>query len=100
MFVLSNLLVALATIIDIGLTVYILFLIVSVVVSWVAPASMHPAIVLVRRATEPVLVRIRRLMPFVYQSGIDFSPIIAFLAIMFLQRFLVPTLYQLADRLR
>ena len=100
MFVFGNLLSALATIIDVGLTVYILLLIVSVVVSWVAPASMHPAIVFVRRATGPVLEKIRRMMPFVYQSGIDFSPVIAFLAIMFLQRFLVPTLYQLADRMR
>ena len=100
MFVLGNLISALATVVDIGLTAYILCLIVSVVVSWVAPASMHPVIVFVRSVTDPVLVRIRRLIPFVHQSGIDFSPVIAFLAIMFLQRFLVPTLYQLADRLR
>jgi hypothetical protein len=43
--------------------------------------------------TEPVLYRIRRALP-VYAGGIDFSPIVVFIGIMFLQSFLVQTLRQ------
>ena len=50
-------------------------------------------------ATEPVLYRIRCLLP-LYAGGIDFSPIIVFVAIIFLQRFLVQSLYDLAQSLR
>ncbi|MCK5712241.1 MAG: YggT family protein, partial [Hyphomicrobiaceae bacterium] len=42
---------------------------------------------------------LRRKLPFVVQGGFDLSPMLAFFAIYFIQRFLVATLYQLAARL-
>jgi YggT family protein len=58
---------------------YFWTLIVSVVLSWVAPGSYSPAAVLVHQITEPLLAPCRRLLP--AMGGIDFSPIIAFLGI-------------------
>jgi len=48
--------------------------------------------------TEPVLWRVRRFLPPL--GGLDLSPLIVILAIVFLQQFLVPTLYELSMRLR
>ena len=45
--------------------------------------------------TEPVLYRIRRLLPF-DMGGIDFTPMILILVIVFLDRFMVPILYTMA----
>lgn len=100
MFVLGNMIGALAVIVDVGLRFYWMCLLAAVVISWVAPRSRHPAITFVRGITEPLLYRIRKALPFTYQSGLDFSPIIAILAIEFLRRFLVSTLLQAAGRLR
>lgn len=58
---------------------YFWTLIISVVLSWVAPGSYSPAAVLVHQITEPLLAPCRRLMP--NMGGLDLSPIIAFLGI-------------------
>jgi YggT family protein len=55
----------------------------------------NPIVRFLYEATEPVLSRIRRLLP-MSMGGIDFSPMILILAIMFLQSFLIQTLKQLA----
>jgi YggT family protein len=98
MFVLANLLSALAQIIDIAVFLYILAIFAVVVVSWFAPRSMHPIVLFLRRITEPLLGRLRRRFPILVQGGFDLSPIIAFFALYFVQKFLVRTLYQLAER--
>jgi len=98
MFVLANFFKALASILDIGLTVYMWMVIARAVVSWVNPDPYNPIIVFLRRSTDPVLLPIQRKFPF-REMGIDFSPFIALLGIIFLQKFLVNTLYQLALRL-
>jgi len=69
------------------------------IISWVNPDPYNPIVRFLYSATEPVLYRIRRLLP-LYAGGIDFSPIIVFVAIIFLQRFLVQSLYDLAQSLR
>ncbi|MEK7366425.1 MAG: YggT family protein, partial [candidate division NC10 bacterium] len=49
-------------------------------------------------STEPVLRPVRRLLPF--PGGIDFSPLVVILGLVFLQQFLVPSLLDLAWRLK
>jgi len=98
MFILSNFIKASASIIDIVLTVYMWIVVVRAVVSWVNPDPYSPIVVFLRRSTDPVLIPIRRKIPF-GGMGIDFSPLIVILGIVFLQKFLVTTLYQLALRL-
>ncbi len=99
MFVLGNLIGAIATVIDIALLLYMIALFAVVLVSWFAPRSVHPAVMFLRQITHPLLAWLRRKLPFVTQGGFDLSPMIAFFAIYFIQKFLVASLYQLAARL-
>jgi YggT family protein len=95
MFVAKNLLIALAKILDISLSVYMWILIIRAVLSWVSPDPYNPIVRGLYSITEPVLSFIRRRLPLM-AGGIDFSPMVAILAILFLQYFLVRTLYDLA----
>ena len=99
MFALRNFVAAVATVLDIVLVLYMIALFASVVISWFAPRSRHPAVVFLRRITEPVLRRIRRAMPFLVQAGFDLTPIVLFFIIHFLRRFAVATLYDAASRM-
>jgi len=97
MFVFGNLILALATVINIVLTIYLWIIIIRALISWVSPDPYNPIVRLLYRATEPVLWRVRRLLP-IGGIGIDFSPLIVILGIYFLKIFLVQTLVQLASR--
>ncbi|NCO59485.1 MAG: hypothetical protein COZ70_15080 [Deltaproteobacteria bacterium CG_4_8_14_3_um_filter_51_11] len=98
MFLFSNFIAALARVVDIALTLYMWIIIARAVISWVSPDPYNPIVRFLIRATEPVLGRIRRLIP-INLGGMDFSPIIALLAIIFLQSFLVKSLAEFAMRL-
>jgi YggT family protein len=99
MFVVANLIQAVAVVIDYVLWFYMLIVIARAVLSWVSPDPYNPIVRFLYNATEPVLWRIRRALP-LYGAGIDFSPIIVFVVILFLQQFLVRSLYDLAQTLR
>ena len=99
MFVLANLLGALALVTDYVLQIYSWIIIARVVISWVNADPYNPIVRAIYSVTEPVLYRIRRALP-VYGGGIDFSPIVVFIGIMFLQSFLVQTLRQIAFRMQ
>lgn len=100
MFALANLLSALARVIDIGLGFYLILIIVRALLSWVSPDPFNPIVRFLYNATEPVLEPIRRILPAGLRSGIDISPLLATLAVVFLKSFLVNTLAELAFRLR
>lgn len=95
MFVLGNLIVALAKIIDVVLTLYMWVIIAQALISWVNPDPYNPIVRFLYRVTEPVLAPIRRWLP-MRGMGVDFSPLIVILVIYFLQWFLVKTMIQLA----
>src|SRR3990167_4404121 len=99
MFILANLLIALAQILDYLLSAYMWIVVARAVISWVNPDPYNPIVRFLYGATEPVLYRLRRAFP-LYAGGIDFSPILVFVAIIFLQRFLIQSLYDLAGALR
>lgn len=69
------------------LDIYFWSLLVSIVSSFIAPFSEHPALVLVRQLTEPIMAPFRRLLP--SMGGLDLSPIFVFLAIQILKILLV-----------
>lgn len=100
MFVLSDLLVATAHVLDILLTILYWLILIRALISWVNPDQYNPIVQFLYKTTEPILYPIRKLLPLDLRFGIDISPIIAFLAIMFLKSFLVRTLMDLAIRLR
>jgi len=98
MFIISYFLEAVATILNIGLTIYMWIIIARAVISWVSPDPYNPIVRFLNNVTEPVLYRVRRLIP-VYFGGFDFSPILVLLAIIFIQKFLVKSLYHMAASL-
>ncbi len=95
MFVAQNFIIALAQLIDFILTAYMWVIIGRAVVSWVNADPYNPIVRFLYGATEPLLGRIRRVLP-MSMGGIDFSPMVLIMGIMFLQSFLVPTLKQVA----
>lgn len=95
MFVANNFILALAQLIDFILTAYMWIIIGRAVISWVNADPYNPIVRFLFEATEPLLSRIRRLIP-INVGGIDFSPLILIMGIMFLQSFLVPTLKHIA----
>ena len=95
MFIFANLLLVVARIADILLTLYMWVIIIAALISWVSPDPYNPIVRFLHEVTEPLLSRIRRVIP-AFAGGIDFSPMILILAIIFLQSFLVPTLKQMA----
>ncbi len=99
MFVLANFLEAFAAVVNMLLTFYMWIVVARAVISWVNPDPYNPIVRFLYSATEPLLYRIRRMLP-VYAGGIDFSPIVVFIAIIFVQRFLIQSLYDLAQSLR
>ncbi len=98
MFVLSNFIIALAKIIDIALTIYMWIIIFRALISWVNPDPYNQIVIFLYRVTEPVLGPIRRKLP-MGNWGMDFSPVIVLLIILFLKYFLIQTMIQLAQRI-
>jgi len=88
MFVLANFLIAIAKILNIGLTIYMWLIIGRAIISWVNPDPYNAIVRFLYSATEPVLYNIRRRLP-VNFGGFDFSPIIVILAIQSLLQFAV-----------
>jgi YggT family protein len=97
MFMLANLISAIAGVLGLVLTLYLYIVIARALVSWVNPDPRNPIVRFLYNATEPLLYRVRRVVP--YMGGIDFSPLVVIIGIYFLQGFLVASLMDLAYRL-
>jgi YggT family protein len=95
MFVVNNFMMAIAQLLDFLLSAYMWIIIGRAVISWVNADPYNPVVRFLYEVTEPLLSRIRKMIPF-NMGGIDFSPMILILVIMFLQSFLVKTLKQMA----
>ena len=98
MFVIGNLLGAVASVLDVVLQTLMLVIFVNAVLSWVRPDPNNPIVMFLDRVSDLVSNPIRRLFPTVL-SGIDFAPFIAMLVIWFVQMFLVNTLHSMALRM-
>jgi YggT family protein len=97
MFVIGNLLEALAIVLDYVLWAYMWVIIARALISWVNPDPWNPIVRFLERATEPVLSPLRRRLG--YGMGLDLSPVIAILIIIFLQVAVVQTLREVAVRI-
>ena len=94
----DNVVIGIARVLEIILEIYMWVIIIRALISWVNPDPYNPIVQVLTRLTEPVLKPIRKLVP-PYKVGIDFSPLIAVLIIIFLQYALIRNLYRLAARL-
>ncbi|MEN8262542.1 MAG: YggT family protein [Nitrospirota bacterium] len=98
MFIIGNLLNAIAYILNFVLTIYMYMIIASAVLSWVNPDPYNPIVRFLYSVTEPVLRPIRRRLTF--SMGIDISPLLVILAIWFFQRFVIASLFGMASRMQ
>ena len=97
MFVLGNLIGAVATVLDYVLNALAIILIVNALLSWVRPDPANPIVRFLDQISDAVCDPIRRLFPTVV-GGLDLAPMIALAAIWFLRMFAVDSLKQLAFR--
>lgn len=100
MFIASNFLFALAKVLNFLLTAFTWLIIIRALISWVSPDPYNPIVQFLYKVTEPILHSIRKLLPFTSRIGIDLSPIIAILIIIFCKSFFVQTLFDLAYKIR
>lgn len=100
MFILANILGALASILHGLIFVYTWIIIIAAVLSWVRPDPYNPIVRTLRLLTEPLQWRVRKWLPFVYVSGLDLSPLVIILVLQFVDFALVQSLADLAIRLR
>jgi YggT family protein len=98
MFIFGHFLNAIAVVLDFALVIYMWIVIARAVLSWVSPDPYNPIVRFINNVTDPVMYYIRRNLPVVY-GGIDLSPILVLLAIVFLRTFLVATLFSMARTL-
>jgi YggT family protein len=95
MFIIGNFLRAVAVVLNYVLTFYMWIIIARAVLSWVSPDPYNPIVRVIHNVTEPVLYRIRSRIPVDF-GGIDFSPIVVILGVVFLQNFVVTSLLRLS----
>ncbi|OGX40331.1 MAG: hypothetical protein A3C53_03115 [Omnitrophica WOR_2 bacterium RIFCSPHIGHO2_02_FULL_68_15] len=100
MFILGNLLQAVAVILDRVLQLYSFVVLVAVLISWVSPDPFNPIIRFLRSVTEPVFEWVRHRLPFAVIGTLDLSPMLVFFFIWFARMFLVNSLIDIAVRLR
>ncbi len=97
MFVVGNLIGAIATVLDYVLNGLWLVLLINALLSWVRPDPSNPIVRFLDTVSDAVCEPIRRLIPTVV-GGLDLAPLGAMLLIMFLRQFLVGSLHELAFR--
>ena len=92
MILFCNIIIAVATVCKTLLNIYFWVVIASVILSWVRPNSCGSLIHALTALTEPVFYRVRKLLPFTYTNGIDFSPAAVLVAIQLADMVVVTTL--------
>ena len=98
MYIIGYLLMAIAKVLDVVMNIFLFIVIARAVLSWVSPDPFNPIVRFINNITEPVLHPIRTRLPFHF-GGIDLSPIVVFLGIIFIRTFVVNTLMQMSDSL-
>ncbi len=90
------LLVSVARIVDLAFNIYIFIIIARALISWVNPDPYNSIVRFLHSATDPVLYRLRRLLPFLQAGTFDLSPIVLLILLSVVQQMVVSFLYQLA----
>jgi YggT family protein len=75
------------------LDLYSYVIIAAALITWVSPDPRNPIVQFLYKATEPVLRPVRNLLPPWKTGGLDLSPLIVIIAIQFIERVILPSLY-------
>ena len=94
MILISNIIMAVSVIAKTLLDVYFWIVIVATIVSWVRPDPYNSIVRWLSVLTEPVFYQVRKLLPFCYTRGIDFSPLVVLIAIQLIQMVVLKTLIE------
>ncbi|MDI6781931.1 MAG: YggT family protein [bacterium] len=97
MFVFGELLNSIAMLMGMLFKLVYFVLVVRMLLSWVNPDPYNQMVRFVYRVTEPILAPFRRIIP--PMGMIDISPIVVFLLLSFIERFVVGVLLQLSSRI-
>ena len=100
MFILANFISAAAHLLDILLNIVYWLVIIRALVSWVNPDPLNSIVQFLEKFTEPILAPVRKRLPLGLRFGIDISPLIVILVIVFLRSFLVKSLFDLSIWIR
>ena len=98
MYVIGYFLLAVSKVLDLILLFFMWVIIARAILSWVSPDPYNPIVRFIHTVTEPVLFRIRALIPVSF-GGIDFSPIIVIMGVVFLRTFVVSSIFRIARNL-
>lgn len=86
---------ALYQVVSLVFQIYIFIVIARALVSWVNPDPYNPIVRFLYNATEPVLERMRRILPLQF-SGIDLTPIALLLLLSVVEQLLLQIIAQLS----
>jgi YggT family protein len=75
------------------LTIYSWVIIAAALMTWVSPDPRNPIVQFLHKATEPVLRPVRNFLPPWKTGGLDLSPLIVIIAIEFVKRVILSSLY-------
>jgi len=95
----ANFLLAASRILHIVLMISIWILIIRAILSWIRIPALYSFSVILYYITEPILKPVRRFVPPHKFGGIDISPMIVILLIIFVDSFLVKSLSLYAHQL-
>lgn len=84
------LIIAIAKIASMIIDIYTFILVGAVIVSWVNADPTNPIVRFLRQTTEPILYRVRQLLPRpLWKTGLDFSPIIVLILLFLIDNVLI-----------
>lgn len=95
----ANFFYALARILNFVVSAYTIVIVFRVILSWIQIPSLYKVAVIVYKLTEPLLKPIRKYVPPHKMGGLDISPMILLIILMFINSFVIRTLMQYATRL-
>jgi YggT family protein len=73
--------------------IYAYMVVARAIISWVSPDPYNPIVRFLYSATEPVLQRIRRVLP-LHIGGMDFTPLALLFALFFVRNMLQALIYR------
>ena len=97
MFLVINLLQGIAVVLRIAVNLSIWLIIIRAILSWFIHYPDHPVTQFIYRSTDIILEPIRRRLP--TRAGLDFSPLIAILALVLINLVVIQSLFDLAGKL-
>jgi YggT family protein len=99
MFVFGNLFSSIASILNLLLDLYFWVILARAILSWIKPDPYNPIVRTICRLVDPLTYKISRIIP-TRIGMVDVAPFILMLLIIFVQKFLVATLFDIGARMK